>query len=60
MTQPKITNLCHGTVFIFCLHRAVLSIVLEDQNIVNFDVSVNQTSLVDVPEASQDVLRPKT
>ena len=60
MTQPKITNLRHGTVFIFCLHCAGLSIVLEDQNIVNFDVSVNQTSLVDVPEASQDVLRPKT
>ena len=65
VAQAKVTNLCNwALLFVFLLNLMLNSVIgmalilLEDEYIVNLDVSVNDTSLVHVPEALEHVLGP--
>lgn len=58
MAQTKVTNFGDWTLFIFSLLISCLATVLKYQNVVDFDISVNQATLMNVPEARQHVLCP--
>ena len=53
MTQPKVAQFCNWT--LLTLSRACLI----DQNIVDFNVCVNNSSLMQIPESLQHILGPQ-
>ena len=58
MAKTKVTNFGDRTLFIVSLLITCLATVLKYQDVVDFDISVDQTTLMDVPEACQHILCP--
>ena len=55
MAQAKVANFGHRILFIFLACRFRL---LEDENVVNLDIRVDNSSLVQIPDSLQDILSP--
>ena len=65
VAQAKVANLCNWTLLFVLLLNLVLSsviglalVLLEDEYVVNLDVSVDDASLMHVPKALKHVLGP--
>ena len=58
MTEAKVNDFRHGTIFIFILVIDLLRLLLEDEDIVDFYIGVNDTTRVHVPDAIEHVLGP--
>ena len=59
MTEAKVANLSYRKVFVILLRSVTgLVLALENENVVHFNVSVDDATLVHVIDALEDVLRP--
>ena len=53
MTEPKVADLCNGTLLLLVSGR-----LWKDQYVVNLDVCMDDTSLVQIAETLEDILSP--